>query len=175
MKITHSFILCMALMSSALIVKAEDRKPFGNGILPEFLKSYDVDKDGKLSVEERQAYEKAMREAAKAKIKEKQLLWDADGDGTISDKEREAALAAMRKKIEDERGNRFDELDKNGDKKLTAAEFLRVPNLKEDIGKRIIAHLDADKDGFISKGEFLGALKPPTPPVRPTPGGLGGR
>ena len=81
----------------------------------------------------------------------------------------------MRKKIEDERGNRFDELDKNGDKKLTAAEFLRVPNLKEDIGKRIIAHLDADKDGFISKGEFLGALKPPTPPVRPTPGGLGGR
>lgn len=171
MKPTHTLILCTALVASAVVVKAEDRKPFGNGILPEFLKVYDVNTDGKLSVEERQAYEKAIREAAKEKLKEKKILWDADGDGKISDKEREDALAAMRKKIEDERTKRFDELDKNGDGKLSAVEFLRVPNLKEEIASRIIAHLDTNKNGSIDKDEFLGALKPPTPTPPGRPGG----
>ena len=169
MKITQTLLLCTTLLSGAATLHAaEGRKPFGTGTLPEFLKPYDVDGDGKLSVEERQAYEKAVKDAIKDKAKEKKLLWDTDGDGKISDAERAAAIEAMRKKIEAERAKRFDELDKNDDGKLTIEEFTRVPNLKEEIAKLILAHLDTDKDGFISKDEFLAALKPPAPrPNRP--------
>jgi Ca2+-binding EF-hand superfamily protein len=154
MKLTQTLILCTTLLGSAAVSKAADRKPFGNGTLPEVLKPYDVDKNGKLSVEERQAYEKAMREAAKDKAKEKKLLWDTDGDGKISDAERAAAIEAMRKKIEAERAKRFDELDTNDDGKLSAAEFVRVPNLKEEIATRILAHLDTNKDGFVTGDEL---------------------
>jgi len=171
MKLTHTLLLCTTLLGSTAITKAADRKPFGNGTLPEFLKVYDVNNDGKISVEERQAYEKAMREAAKEKIKERKLLWDTNGDGVVSDEERKAAIEAMRKKIEEERAKRFDELDTNDDGKLSAAEFVRVPNLKEEIAARILAHLDTNKDGFISKDEFLNALKPPTGPRPPSGGG----
>lgn len=170
MKPLHTFILCSALLGSFTAARAEDRKPFGNGTLPEFLKPYDVDGDGKLSVEERQAYEKAVREAAKEKAHEKKVMWDTDGDGKISEEERAAAVEAMRKKIEEERAKRFDELDKNDDGKLSAAEFLRVPNIRQEIADRILAHLDKDGDGFISKEEFLAALQPPAPrpPTNPT-------
>lgn len=171
MKLTHTLLLCTTLLGSTAITKAADRKPFGNGTLPEFLKVYDVNNDGKLSVEERQAYEKAVRQAAKEKVKEHKLLWDTNGDGVVSDEERKAATEAMRKKIEDERAKRFDELDTNDDGKLSAAEFVRVPNLKEEIATRILAHLDTNKDGFISKDEFLNALKPPTGPRPPSGGG----
>ena len=171
MKLTHALLLCTTLLGSAAATHAADRKPFGNGTLPEFLKPYDVDEDGKLSVEERQAYEKAMREAAKEKAKERRLLWDTDGDGKISEEERKAAIEAMRKKIEAERAKRFDELDKDDDGFLTIEEFTRVPNIRPEIAQRILDHLDTElpKDGKISKAEFLAALKPPTPPLPPRP------
>ena len=62
MKLTQTLLICTTLLGSAALSGADDRKPFGNGTLPEFLKPYDLDEDGKLSVEERQAYAKAMRE-----------------------------------------------------------------------------------------------------------------
>ena len=170
MKLTHTLLLCTTLLGSAAITRADDRKPFGNGTLPEFLKAYDVDGDGKLNVEERQAYQKAVREAAKEKAKERKNPWDTDGDGKLSEEERKAAVEAMRKKIEEERAKRFDELDKDDDGFLSAAEFTRVPNIKEEIAKRILDHLDTEpKDGKISKDEFLAALKPPAPPRPPVP------
>lgn len=163
MKLTQTLLICTTLLGSAALSGADDRKPFGNGTLPEFLKPYDLDEDGKLSVEERQAYAKAMREAALERMKEKKLPWDTDGDGKLSEAERKAAIEAMRKRIEEERGKRFDELDKNDDGKLSAEEFLRVPNLLPEIAAKIMAHLDKDGDGFISKAEFLAALQPPVP------------
>ncbi len=174
MKATHLLLICSALAGTAASSRADERKPFGNGTLPEFLKAYDVDADGKLSVEERQAYQKATREAAKAKLEAKKLLWDTDGDGKISETERQAATDAMRLKIEAERAKRFAELDKDADGKLSATEFLRVPNIRPEIAARILSHLDSDGDGAISKDEFLAALKPPAGPRGPNgPGNRG--
>ena len=169
MKVTHLLLICTTLVGSVAASRADDRKPFGNGTLPEFLKPYDVDEDGKLSVEERQAYQKATREAVKAKLEAKKQLWDTDGDGKLSEAERQAAADAMRVKIEEERAKRFDELDKDDDGKLSAAEFLRVPNIRPEIAARILAQLDGDGDGAISKDEFLAALKPPAGPRLPQP------
>ena len=150
MKLTHTLLLCTTLLGSAAVTQAEDRKPFGNGVLPDFLKPFDVaPQDGKLSVEERQAYGKAMRELAKKKAKERKLPWDKDGDGKLSGEEHKAAAEAMRKKIEEERAKRFDELDKDGDDLLDIGEFTRVPNIRAEIAKRILDHLDTTlpKDG----------------------------
>lgn len=163
MELTPTLLICTTLLGSTSLSGADDRKPFGNGTLPEFLKTYDLDGDGKLSVEEWQAYAKAMREADLERMKEKKLPWDTDGDGKLSEEERQAAIEAMRKRIEEERAKRFDELDKNDDGKLSAGEFLRVPNLLPEIAAKIMGHLDKDADGFISKAEFLAALQPPVP------------
>ena len=57
-------LLATALMIGASSLSASgqtSRQAFGTGDLPEFLKAYDLDGDGKLSVEERQAFEKASR------------------------------------------------------------------------------------------------------------------
>jgi hypothetical protein len=73
------------------------RNPFGSGALPEILKPYDLDGDGKLSVEERQAFIKAMKEAAANRPKPTNPF-DTDGDGKLSEAERDAAQAAPRSK-----------------------------------------------------------------------------
>lgn len=140
--------------------------------LPEALKPCDLDGDGKISVEERQAYDDSVREATQQKVFAGKLLWDTNGDGTVSDEERQAATEGIRQKIEASRSARFDELDKNEDGKLSAAEFLNVPNIKARTAARILSHLDSDRDGFISKSEFLIALTPG--PVNVTPATLKG-
>ena len=62
-------------------------KVFGNGTLPEFLVKYDLNEDGVLDEEERQA----AKDARKNRAKERRALWDTDEDGEISKEEREAA------------------------------------------------------------------------------------
>lgn len=176
MKIQTTLLLSAVLMAATSSVRAADpvRGPFGNGELPEILKPYDVDGDGKLSEEERQAYLKAVREGlvdrpGRPGGDRPKNPFDTDGDGKLSDEEKAAAQEAIRAKIEAERTKRFDELDKDDDGFLTAEEFLGVPGLRPELAARILAHLDTDKDGKISKDEFLAALRPPRPP-----GGGGG-
>ena len=58
-------------------------KSFGDGTLPEFLTKYDVNEDGSIDEEERQAIKeerKAARAGNRARI-------DTDGDGKISSDE----------------------------------------------------------------------------------------
>jgi Ca2+-binding EF-hand superfamily protein len=88
---------------------------------------------------------------------------DTDGDGKLSDAEKAAAQEAIRARILAQRSSRFDELDKDDDGLLTVDEFLGVPGIRPDLAARILKHLDTDKDGKISKEEFLAALRPPSP------------
>ena len=97
----------------------EGGKVFGNGNLPEFLVKYDLNEDGVLDEEERQA----AKDARKNRAKEKRASWDTDEDGEISKEEREAARDALRAKIEEKRNERFAEVDTDGNGTLNAEEF----------------------------------------------------
>ncbi len=168
---TTSTLIAGALLLGAAAVNAQDsgpRKPFGTGELPEFLQPYDLDRDGKLSVEERQAYQQAVREAILNRPHRKHP-WDTDGDGVISDEERQAAREAIAAKITEMRTKRFNELDGDEDGYLTAEELLAIPRITEAMAARMIRHLDKDLDGKISLDEFLAPLRPVPPPLPPFP------
>lgn len=143
-------------------------RPFGTGELPEFLKPYDLDEDGKLSVEERQAYLKAMREARPQRPGHKNP-WDTDGDGKLSPEEIQAAREAIAAKVQETRVKRFNELDADGDGELTAAELKAIPGINDEKVTRMIAHLDKDGNETINVEEFVAVLRPPTPPMPPMP------
>lgn len=181
MKLNTTLLLSAVLLAAAPAGQAADppRNPFGSGELPEILKPFDVDNDGKLSEEERQAYIKAVKEGQVARPgrppgERPKNPFDTDGDGKLSEEEKAAAQEAIRAKIEAERTRRFDELDKDDDGFLTAEEFLGVPGIRPELAARILAHLDKDADGKISKDEFLAALRPPRPPGGGGGGGGGG-
>jgi Ca2+-binding EF-hand superfamily protein len=174
MKRTTSTVLAAAMLFGVVSTTAHaqttapNRKPFGTGELPEFLKPYDLNGDGSLSVEERQAYEKATREA-RPQHPGRVNPWDTDGDGVLSDAEKEAARAAIAAKIQTERTKRFNELDTNADGFLTAIELQAIPHITPEQIAAMIARLDTDADGQISLAEFLVALTPVEPPFPPVP------
>jgi Ca2+-binding EF-hand superfamily protein len=147
---------------------AQTRKQFGTGELPEFLKPYDLDNDGKLSVEERLAYEKAVREARPPRPGTKNP-WDTNGDGVLSEEEKQAAREAIAAKMLEHRTKRFNELDKNSDGFLDSTELAAIPRITPEQVAAMIKHLDKDADGKISKEEFLSAMRPPLPPLPPLP------
>ncbi len=164
MKITTSTLLATAMMLVATKAQTEPtRVPFGTGELPEFLKVYDINGDGKLSTEERLAYEKAIREARPPRPGVKNP-WDTDGDGKLSEAERLAAREAIAAKIRTERTKRFNELDTNTDGFLDNAELLLIPRITPAQVTAMLARLDKDADGKISLAEFLAALTPVDPP-----------
>ena len=74
----YAMLLTSFLVLAGLPVHAGDRKPFGTGELPDIMKAFDVNGDGKLGPEERQAFEAAIRDKAKANLIKK---FDTDGDG----------------------------------------------------------------------------------------------
>lgn len=164
------------LIASSLLLAAAARaqtpppapRPFGTGELPEFLKPYDLDGDGKLSAEERQAFEKAVREA-RPKHPGRPNPWDTNGDGKLSPEEIQAARDAVAAKVRETRIKRFTELDVSKDGQLSAAELKAIPGITDEMVARMIGHLDKDANGTISLEEFLAALKPVAPPIPPFP------
>ena len=158
MKTTSILLIAGALFSTSALVKAEHR-PFGNGQLPEFLKRFDTDGDGKLSAEERQAAAEAIKEERK-KHEDRKNPWDTDGDGVLSDEEKAAAQAAIKAKMEEKRLERFTELDENEDGFLSVEEFTPPHPVRADALAKIFDRLDKDNDDKISKEEFLAGLRP---------------
>ncbi|MEN8849304.1 MAG: hypothetical protein ABF377_14690 [Akkermansiaceae bacterium] len=134
-----------------------DEKSFGDGTLPEFLVQYDVNEDGKIDEEERQAIKdtrKAARDARRAEI-------DTDGDGEISKEEREASREAIRAAIEAKRAEKFAEIA-GEDGELSLEELATIPNLEnapEEMVAAIFARLDADESGAVSLEEFNARLR----------------
>ena len=171
----HRSIYITALLATAMAatVHGQEAKPprqaFGTGELPEFLKPYDLDNDGKLSVEERQAFEQAVREAGPLKRPDRKNPWDTNEDGKLSEEEKEAARAAVAQKVGDIRSKRFAELDADKDGLLTVAELGAIPAVNAERITRMVEHLDDDKDGKISLAEFNAALKPLPSIIPPLP------
>ena len=171
MKTTPILIASSLLLAAGIHAQTTEPvppRPFGTGELPEFLKPYDLDGDGKLSIEERQAFEKAMREA-RPKLPGRVNPWDTDGDGRLSPEEIQAAREAVAAKIRETRTKRFEELDANTDGQLDATELKAIPGITDEMITRMIAHLDKDASGTISLEEFLAVLKPVPPPIPPFP------
>ncbi|MFZ9936701.1 MAG: EF-hand domain-containing protein [Luteolibacter sp.] len=155
--------LLFAAFAHAQTTEPAPPRPFGTGDLPEFLKPFDLDEDGKLSVEERQAYEKAMREA-RAILPGRLHPWDTDGDGKLSPEEIQAAREAIATKVSEAREKRFNQLDINEDGELSADELKGIPGIKDEMLARMISHLDKDGSGTISLEEFVAVLRPVPPP-----------
>lgn len=172
MKMTKLTLCFAALIGSASLAFADrgrdggsddnegGDKTFGDGSLPEFLAKYDLDGDGALNEEERQA----AKEDRKTRAQERRESWDTDGDGEISDEEREAARDALRAKIEERRNERFAEADTDEDGALSTEEFAaigaiaRLAERRPEAAEKIFARLDADENGSISAEEFTSHL-----------------
>lgn len=158
------------------LVNAGERT-FGDGTLPSFLEIYDLDGDGVLSEEEKQAMQVARRERHEEWVDR----WDTDGNGVISDEEREAARVRLRDQIEECRIDRFNDADTDGDGFLSFEEFSDIPAVQRlaekypDKPALIFARLDTDDDELVSLEEFMSHLRPPRPRPSDSGGGEDGR
>lgn len=136
--------------------------------LPEKLKPYDVDGDGRLSREEYKAFVDDHRPDAP------RSPWDTDGDGKLSEEEIAAARAAMREKLLERYKARFEEADTNDDGSLSFDEFKAMlpGDIKEERAKAAFDRLesDEDEDEVLSLDEFLKFHGLPLRPPGPRPG-----
>jgi Ca2+-binding EF-hand superfamily protein len=125
--------------------------------LPDFLKRFDTNEDGKIDEEERQAIADL-----RAKLhSEKQKSIDSNLDGQIQKSEVEFARRILRSKIDERRQQKFREIA-GEDNLISRDEFATIPGsetLPEFISSAIFEHLDTDDSGEISFGEFLGKLR----------------
>ncbi len=157
------FALCAAMAIPAAFAQekpADGPKHFGNGAcLPKFLEQYDVDGDGTINEEERQAMIEARKQIHQKLIDR----WDEDGDGKISMEEREAAREQLRKLMEEKRTERFNDADTDGDGAISWDEFTALPGVADrleqfpffkEIVTRIFNNIAGD-DELISLEEFL--------------------
>ena len=149
-------ITALLLAGAPLLHAQAPTKTFSDGTLPEALRQFDVDNNGVLDEEERQAA-KAARDAKHADFIAR---WDTNNDGIIDDSEREAAKAAVRERILRARKAKFAELA-GEDGVLSLAEFSAIPALATRTPEQIatmFGFLDTNKDESVSLDEFLARL-----------------
>ena len=169
MKLTYALAIS-ALFAATAATRAQTTPPprsFGDGGLPEFLQPYDVNGDGVLSAEERDA----ARAARPTRENNALSQWDTNHDGVLSQAELDAARQATQTHIDALRGQRFDEADTNHDGFLDLAEFTAMcahANLPADLVNRIFTQI-AGADNLISRAEFLRSCEPPPPPPQLPP------
>ena len=136
-------------------------RTFGDGVLPAVLAVYDLNDDGVLSQEERDA----MRADRENRHQQLVKQWDTNGDDVISREERTAAQGALRQRREENRQYRFNEADTNADGFLTFQEFSAIPAVKRlaqehpEAPKAIFDGLDTNDDGLVSAEEFARQLR----------------
>ncbi|MDA7867873.1 EF-hand domain-containing protein [Akkermansiaceae bacterium] len=155
MKLKYIFIAGALLGDMSLA--QESGKSFGDGTLPDFLQNYDVNQDGVIDEEERQAI-KQLRKEARA---EQRSAIDADSDGKVSLEERKAAQEAIREKISSKRAIKFSEIA-GDDGLLSYEEFVAMPTLSRISKGRvtsIFARLDRDNSGQVTLEEFNDRLR----------------
>ena len=165
MKIKYFPLLGLALALGTTSASAGDRS-FGDG-LPSFLQDFDVDGNGSIDEEERQAIKDhfaAWREERAAARAARRAEIDTDGDGEISDEERTAAREAAREallaKIEARRVERFAEIAGEDDS-ISLDEFAAIPGMDRLSDERvgaIFARMDADESGGVNIEEFNSRL-----------------
>lgn len=115
-------ILLATVASLGLTAAHAEPKGPGRPVPPEVLERFDLDKDGKLSPEE--------RKAAMAERRQKMLeKFDTDGDGQLSETEREAARAAF----EARRQELLAKYDADQDGKLSREEIAAARAAGEEI------------------------------------------
>jgi len=169
MKTITTSLLAIALAGLTPLATAGERKTFGGGALPGFLQQYDLDEDGTLSEEERQA----MKEARAERRANKRARIDTDGDGKVSKEERTAARDALRTRIMERRVKRFVETDTDSDGNLSVEEFTTIPAVarlaerRPEAPAKIYDRLDANDDGTVSSEEFVSHLRKRRPHRRP--------
>ena len=128
------------------------------GKLTRFLKIFDLDNNGVLDPEERQAAKAAL------KLKREDFIakWDTDGDGKLSREEIAKIRAEIRARIEARRVAKFKEIA-GEDELISAAEFAAIPALAGREPARVTMlfnYLDKDDSGSISLDEFRLELRP---------------
>jgi Ca2+-binding EF-hand superfamily protein len=149
-------ILSGSLLSGLALAQ---EKNFGNGSLPDFIAEFDVNDDGTIDEEERQAFVDSRRNNGDRPEKFSKL--DTDEDGTISEEERQAFRDRMREGIEARRTSEFEDLA-GEDGLLSLEEFSELSNLSqanEQAVMNIFNHLDSDDDGVVTLDEFTARLR----------------
>jgi Ca2+-binding EF-hand superfamily protein len=162
---TGIITICVALAASlATTTKAQTGTPmrvFGNGDLPAITGAYDLNGDGVLSQEERDAMRADRRDRHEDWMRE----WDTNADGAISTEECDAARTNLQQRVETTRQDRFDEADTNSDGYLSLDEFSVIPPMvrltEEHPGapRAIFEGLDTNHDGQVDAEEFMQQLR----------------
>lgn len=176
--------LTKILVASSLLVGAvvadHIAKSFGDGTLPRFLTKYDLNEDGTIDEEERQAI-KEERQTARAK---KRAKFDINSDGVISSYERESLREntidkrtekrevlreSLRKRIITKRAEKFSKIA--GDDGVLSLEEMAAlkpfQHLSDERLPSIFARLDADNSGDVTLEEFNLRLRDHSLPAKP--------
>lgn len=129
----------------------------------DFLKKFDLDKDGELSAEERKNAHASIKKgrAAKAaqmkRVRERFLLkFDEDGDGEISKGEKEKARKETKKQMQALRDQLTEKYDADGDGKLSGKER-KAAHLQEK--QEMLKKYDNDADGELNEVEKKAAFE----------------
>jgi hypothetical protein len=129
---TMGALLGTVLMAGAQGVGEKSRgggkPPGGRPQVPpsHLLEKFDKDKDGKLSLEEREAMKAERKNVGEGEGKGMLDKLDTDKDGKISPEEREAFKTVRLKEMEQRRKEDFDKFDADKDGKLSYDEFVQL-------------------------------------------------
>ena len=160
MKIKYLPILAIAL-GIGIATTIAGHRTFGDGKLPEILEQFDLNEDGVIDEEERQAAKDARRAARAERRAEHIAEFDTDGDGELSDEEKEAARDARRAALQAKREEKFAEIA-GEDGSLDLDEFAALAPFEGADSERvagIFARLDDDEDGAVTLEEFGSRLR----------------
>lgn len=158
-------IKCLPILAIALGIgiatTTARHRTFGDGTLPEILEQFDLNEDGVIDEEERQAAKEARRAARAERRAEHIAEFDTDGDGELSDEEKEAAREARRAALQAKREEKFAEIA-GEDGNLDLDEFAALAPFEGADPERvagIFARLDEDEDGAVTLEEFGSRLR----------------
>ncbi|MEN8785723.1 MAG: S8 family serine peptidase [Akkermansiaceae bacterium] len=147
-------IMVTAAILSVLSAIADD-KSFGDGLLPELLQQCDINNDGRIDIEERQAIKSSL------KIMRAIRRNQTENGVVVSDNTRQIIQEEIRKGIEQRRADEFAQISGH-DEVLSHKEFGLIPVFSGASPERInvlFKSLDNDKSGDVNFDEFIAHLR----------------